>query len=243
MTPSTSAPSSAARPCSTPSRWRWPPATPVSPVPSRCWPTRVSPVRCPSATKSGGSMSTRRATTATAAATSFGSRGSRSMAQSPPGSTAPSRSGWSPRRCSPSSRASHRTRSRSSPSPSRWRRPPASRWGLRSPRPCSSRWPACSTAAMARSPGSPIGRPRTARSSTPCSTGRPTAFCSPARRSTSPPTPTWATCSAGHRCLLAVAVSGAALVGHLLVSYTTAKAAARPRPPLPRHLARRRPGP
>ena len=60
-----------------------------------------SPVRCPSATTSGGSMSTRRATNATAAATSFGSRGSRSMAPSPPGSTAPSRSGWSPRAARP----------------------------------------------------------------------------------------------------------------------------------------------
>ena len=70
------------------------------------------------------------------------------------------------------------------------RRGPARRAGQRA-----------STAAMARSPGSPIGRPRTARSSTPCSTGRPTAFCSPARRSTSPLTPTWALCSAAPRCL------------------------------------------
>ena len=188
-------------------------------------------------------MSTRRATTATAAATSCESRASRSTARSPPGSTAPSRSGWSHPRCSPSSRASHRTRSRSSPLPSRWRRPPASRWGLRSPRPCSSRWPACSTAAMARSPGSPIGRPRTARSSTQCSTGRPTAFCSPARRSTSPLTPTWAPCSAAPRCLSSCAVSGAALVGHLLVSYTTAKAAIDLGHRYRGTLARRRPGP
>ena len=49
-------------------------------------------------------MSTRRATIATAAATSCGSRESRSTARSPHGSTAPSRSGWSHPRCSPSRR-------------------------------------------------------------------------------------------------------------------------------------------
>ena len=49
-----------------------------------------------------------------------------------------------------------------SPSPWRWRRPPASLWGLRSPQLCWLRWPASSMAAMVRSPGSPIGRPRTA---------------------------------------------------------------------------------
>ena len=70
------------------------------------------------------------------------------------------------------------------------RRRPAPRAGQRSRR---QRWRG--------RPAHPSVVPVRRRSSTPCSTGRPTASCSSARRSTSPPTPIWATCSAGPSCL------------------------------------------
>ena len=191
-TPSTSAPSSAARRCSTRSRWRPPPATPASPVPSRCWPTlgaaRALPieatnvvVRCRHPDRPPPRQPPPAPSTGKPLDGAVAARLNRTLSQRvvtpallavfPRDHTEPGHA----------RRLRRRVRRRGGP-------PPTPRW-LRSPRPARRGWPACSTAAMARSPGSPIARRASARSSTRCSTGRPTACSSPARRSTSPPTP------------------------------------------------------
>jgi choline kinase len=66
---------------------------------------------------------------------------------------------------------------------------------------------------------------RTARSSTRCSTGRPTAFCSSGAAIYLATDTHLGAVLGGAQVPLVLSVSGAALVGHLLVSYTTAKAA------------------